>query len=61
MGNKGRAICMMTTEISSLPTHLVVEVWILRVMQDCRTGCCGENWSSWLAIDALDETKIPIK
>lgn len=38
----------------SIP-YLVVEVGILRVMQDRGAGCCGEDWTSWLAIDALEK------
>lgn len=33
--------------------YLVVEVGVLRVMQDCGTRCCGEDWTSRLAVNAL--------
>lgn len=34
--------------------YLIVEVGVLRVMQDCGTGCCGKDWSPWLAVNALN-------
>lgn len=34
--------------------YLIVEVGVLRVMQDCGTGCCGEEWTPWLAVNALN-------
>lgn len=41
------------------PTHsipyLIIEVGVLRVMQDCGTDGCGEDWTSRLAIDALEK------
>lgn len=33
--------------------HLIIEVRVLRVMKDSGKGSCGEDWSSWFAIDAL--------
>lgn len=35
--------------------YLIVEVGVLGVMQDCGTGCCGEDRTSRLAIDALEK------
>ena len=35
--------------------YLIVEVRVLGVMQDCGTGCCGEDWTSRLAVDALEK------
>lgn len=40
------------TEVSK-GRNLVIKVWVLRVVKDCRAGSCGENWTSWLSIDAL--------
>lgn len=37
-----------------LTLYLIVEVGVLGVMQDCRTGCCGEDWTTRLAVDALE-------
>lgn len=35
-------------------SYLIVEVGVLRVMQDCGTGCCGEDRTPWLAVNALN-------
>lgn len=35
--------------------YLIIEVRVLGVMQDCGTGCGGEDWTSRLAVDALEK------
>lgn len=48
-GLQQRGMCL----IIKPDPYLIVEVGVLRVMQDCGTGCCDEDWTSWLAINAL--------
>lgn len=41
-----------TTEVSK-GKNLVIKVWVLRVVKNCRAGSCGENWTSRLSVDTL--------